>query len=120
MPFTKSGGEHTWHAWTGRAWRPEPTVKCRPSYHGWGVPHVVRHGYIQPATRLTGSFEDRRKARLEASTLTLARSSLNREAAAPVEAVQQALKREDERVVRDTSPTSVIPGKKDIWASIRR
>ena len=29
-----------WQEWNGRAWVGDPAIKCRPSYHGWGVEKV--------------------------------------------------------------------------------
>ena len=26
-----------WQEWDGRDWRPAPSLKCRPSWHGWGL-----------------------------------------------------------------------------------
>ena len=33
-PWTNKAG--TWQAWGGKEWAPAPSIKCRPSYHGWG------------------------------------------------------------------------------------
>jgi len=35
-PMPWSNKSASWQEWDGRNWSPAPTVKCRPSYHGWG------------------------------------------------------------------------------------
>jgi len=32
----------TWQEWDGRGWIPAPSVKCRPSWHGWGLDKLDR------------------------------------------------------------------------------
>lgn len=39
MPFAKS---LVWQEWDGRDFIPAATVKCRPSWHGWGTDKLDR------------------------------------------------------------------------------
>ena len=39
LPFSK---DLVWQEWDGRAWAPTPSVKCRPSWHGFGIDKLDR------------------------------------------------------------------------------
>ena len=36
LPFLRATDGH-WHTWTKHKWVVEPSVRCRPTYHGWGT-----------------------------------------------------------------------------------
>lgn len=40
MPFPPKAG--MWQEWNGRDWIPAPSVKARPSHHGWGLDKLDR------------------------------------------------------------------------------
>ena len=37
LPFSRG---LVWSAWNGRSWEEQPSIKCRPSHHGFGVAEV--------------------------------------------------------------------------------
>ena len=40
MPYMRRADP--WQEWNGRDWIPAPSVKCRVSWHGWGLQKLDR------------------------------------------------------------------------------
>ena len=43
-PPIKDIDGNPWQEWNGRTWKGDPAIKCRPSYHGYGVEKVSAAG----------------------------------------------------------------------------
>jgi len=55
-------GSTPWSSWNGRDWVEEPTVKCRPSYHGYGLePLGVSHNTESSVSPPKGSSPSGKK-----------------------------------------------------------
>ena len=53
LPFSK---DLVWQEWDGRDFIPAPTVKCRPSWHGWGLDKLDRTRLKFSTGSAKGSF----------------------------------------------------------------